>query len=97
MENQLGALGLLPSVANIGIERAESLFGIGEQERQIGVEQFEAERQEFQRKQAMEQFILELMMRSSVSPTYGVAGGYPLQLPTDGGGFVGGLLGGLSP
>ena len=92
-QNKLGAIGALPGFINNDIDRATSLFDIGTQQREIGVSQFEAELAEITRQEQIKQFLLELMFRGGVSPTFGVTGGFPLPTAGDtGGGLVGGLL-----
>jgi hypothetical protein len=95
-QNQLGALDRLPALTNMDLERGMGLFDIGSREREMGVEQFEAERQEVERQEQIKQFIMELIFRAGVSPTYGVTGGFPVQGPNDSGGLVGGLFSGIS-
>jgi hypothetical protein len=95
MEAKLGALGLLPSITNIDIDRGSRLFDIGERERNIGVSQFEADQAEANRQEQVRQFILDLIFRSGTSPTFGITGGFPLQ-PASDGGAIGGFLGGFS-
>lgn len=90
----LAAAGLIPGLANVGFERGERLFDIGERAREPGVQQFEADRAEQERQDAIRNFILELMFRSSVAPTFSAVGGFPLQTEKGGGGFLGGLFGG---
>jgi hypothetical protein len=95
-ENKLSAMGLLPQMANLEVERGMNLFNIGSQEREMGVQQFEAEQAEFARQEQVKQFIMELIFRAGASPTYGVTGGFPVQGPNDSGGLVGGLFSGIS-
>jgi hypothetical protein len=95
MENQLAALGLLPAISGMDIDKGERLFNLGESERQIGVSQFEADQAEVNRQEQVRQFILDLIFRATTAPTSGIAGGFPLT-PSSDGGFLGGLGGGLS-
>jgi hypothetical protein len=95
IEAKLGALGLLPSITNIDIDRGSRLFDIGERERNIGVSQFEAEQAEANRQEQIKQFILDLIFRGGTAPTFGITGGFPLNPPTDGG-LIGGFASGIS-
>jgi hypothetical protein len=96
MENKLAAMGLLPQMANLEVERGMNLFNIGSQEWGQEAQQVEMDQAEFARQEQVKQFIMELIFRTSASPTYGVTGGFPVQGPNDSGGLVGGLFSGIS-
>ncbi len=92
ISDKLAAAGLLPELAGLDVGIGERLYNIGAAEREQGVEQVELNLQEQQRQQEMLIAILDLLMKSAVSPTFGVAGGYSIPASTGGSGFVGGLM-----